>query len=290
MKAIIFGANGQDGYYLSKLLLKKGIQVIGVSRSVNFLHTDITKFKEVSELIKINQPQFIFHLAAYSTTNHIAWKENHDTISSGSLNILESVKQFSPLTKVFLSGSGLQFHNRGTPINESHPFEATSMYAVSRIHSVYAARFYRSLGVKAYVGYFFNHDSPMRAAKHLSRQITDAVKRIATGSKEKIPIGDLAVRKEYGYAEDIMKGILVLLGQEEIWEAVIGTGEAFTIEEWIASCFSVHGLSWKDYVVPINNFKSEYRTLVSDPTTIKSLGWKPETSMKELAKMMSTLS
>src|SRR5258708_14958887 len=162
MTAIIFGANGQDGYYLSRLLEQMNIQWIGISRSGNFYRINITDYKEVSETVKKYQPEYIFHLAANSTTSHSAWKENHDTISTGSLNILEAVKEFSPSTKIFLAGSGLQFENQNNPINDSDPFAATSVYAVARIHSAYAARYYRSLGVKVYTGYLFNHDSPLR--------------------------------------------------------------------------------------------------------------------------------
>src|SRR5450432_2527508 len=115
MKAIIWGAGGQDGYYLSKLLLSEGVELIQISRSGNFLHTDISDWKDVSELIKVHKPEFIFHLAAQSTTQHFAWEENHRTISTGSIYLLEAVRLFSPHTKIFLSGSGLQFKNNGAP-------------------------------------------------------------------------------------------------------------------------------------------------------------------------------
>jgi GDPmannose 4,6-dehydratase len=286
MNAIIFGAGGQDGFYLSRLLTEKEIIVTGVSRSENFLQTDITNFNEVADLIRENKPDYIFHLAANSTTRHDVWKENHDIISTGSLNILEAVRNRSPHTKVFLSGSGLQFKNSGNPIKETDPFEATSQYAVSRIHSVYAARYYRSLGIKAYVGYFFNHDSPMRTAKHISKKITETVKRIQSGTEEKLEIGDISVRKEWGYADDIVKGIFTLVEQENIFEAIIGTGEAYSIEQWLEICFSFIGKKWREYVIESKNFVPEYKTLVSDPTLIKSLGWQPEVSFSELAKIM----
>ena len=124
MKAIIFGANGQDGYYLRNLLNEKGIDVIGISRTGNFLQLDITNYQEISTFINLERPEYIFHLAANSTTNHNALFENHQTIATGTLNILEAVKNFCPHTKVFISGSGLQFKNEGIPIKETDPFEA----------------------------------------------------------------------------------------------------------------------------------------------------------------------
>ena len=157
MTAIIFGANGQDGYYLNQLLLQQQCVVVAVSRNGDFLHTDLSNYIEVSELIKQHKPDYIFHLAANSTTRHDAMFENHATISTGTLNILEAVKNYSSHTKVFISGSGLQFKNENRPIKETDEFEARDAYSVSRIQSVYAARYFGSLGLKAYVGYFFNH-------------------------------------------------------------------------------------------------------------------------------------
>src|SRR5258706_5661682 len=135
-------------------------------------------------MIAFRQPKYIFHLAANSTTSHYALFDNHIAISTGTINILEAVKQVSPDTKVFLSGSGLQFVNKNIPIKETDEFEASSAYSVARIHSVYAARYYRSLGIKVYVGYFFNHESPRRTERHISKMIAEAVKRIAKGSTE----------------------------------------------------------------------------------------------------------
>ena len=114
-KAIILGANGQDGYYISHLLENKGVGVTGVSRGGNFLKTDIVNKEEINSLIKTIQPQYIFHLAANSTTNHNALFENHDVISTGTINILEAVKNFSPSTKVFIACSGLQWVNSNNP-------------------------------------------------------------------------------------------------------------------------------------------------------------------------------
>ena len=158
MKAIIFGVNGQDGYYLSQLLNQQNYEIIGVSRTGDTTKTNIADYKEVLELVNKHQPDFIFHLAANSTTNHEALFENHETISTGTFNILEAVKNSSPHTKVFISGSGLQFVNQNKPIKESDAFEARDSYSVSRIHSVFAARYYRMLGIKVFVGYFFNHE------------------------------------------------------------------------------------------------------------------------------------
>ena len=286
MKAVIIGANGQDGFYLTNLLLQKGVEVIGISRNGNFQTLDITNFEECSLFIKNEKPDFIFHLAANSTTNHNALFENHQTISTGTLNLLESIKNYAPRTKVFISGSGLQFKNNGIPIKETDLFEANDAYSVSRIQSVYAARYFRSLGLKVYVGYFFNHDSPRRSERHVTKMISQTAKRIAAGSSEKLQIGDMSVMKEWSYAGDVVEGIWLLVNQENIFEANISSGLGYSIQEWIEICFSLCKIPVEGNIVQLHNFIAGYKILVSDNSVIKSLGYGPQISFKELAKIM----
>ena len=232
MKAIIFGISGQDGTYLREILEKENIRVIGVSRTKgDWVGGSVSDLNLVSTLIKEHQPAFVFHLAANSTTRHDALLENHETISTGTLNILESVKLYSPQTKVFISGSGLQFKNSGQPISETNEFEARDAYSVSRIQSVYAARYYRSFGLKIYIGYFFNHDSALRTERHVNQKIVAAVKRIANGSNETIELGNISVKKEFTFAGDTAKAIWLLVNNSTVFETVIGSGKAYSIED-----------------------------------------------------------
>ena len=286
MNAIIFGAGGQDGFYLTRLLQQQHIGVIAVSRSAGFIHTDITDYAQVHELIQKNQPDYIFHLAANSTTRHEAIFENHAAISTGTLNILEAVKNSSAHTKVFISGSALQFTNDQQPIKETDAFEARDPYAVSRIQSVYAARYFRSLGIKTYVGYFFNHDSPLRSERHMCKKISEACKRIARGSEEKLLIGDIQAVKEWTFAGDTVKAVLTLVEQDVIFEANIGTGMGYSIEDWLNECAALTGINWTHHVETDLSFVPAYQRLIADPGLIFSLGWKPETSFSDLAKMM----
>lgn len=288
MNAIIFGINSQDGIYLKEILESKNIVVKGVSRSVGeWIVGDIGDYEFVSELIKNEKPSYIFHLAANSTTRHNVLFENYKTISSGTLNVLESVKLYSPITKVFITGSGVQFKNVGVPIKETDEFEGNSPYSVARIHSVYAARYYRSLGIQTYIGYLFHHESPYRKHHHISKLTTDFIKSIGTKTTEKLELGDINVKKEWAYAKDIAEAIYTLVNQDVVWESTIGTGEIYSIKEWLINCFEIKGLNWENYVVTKNSdFKPEYNILQSNPSTIKSLGWKPMTSFYELAKIM----
>jgi GDPmannose 4,6-dehydratase len=283
-QAIIFGVKGQDGYYLQELLQKQGHQVVGVCRSAG---GDVSNRPYVEALIKDVRPDYVFHLAANSTTRHEALFENHETISTGAFNILESVKLNCPACRVFITGSGVQFVNRGVPISEHDNFAPTSAYAVSRIHSVYAARYYRSLGIKAYVGYLFHHESPLRKPNHLCKKIAEFAKRVKEGTRVRLTLGDLAVTKEAGFAGDIVQGIWTLVNQDQVFEATIGTGKGYSIQDWIEVCFSKIGHGWHDHInMGSDGFVPEYPVLVSDPTTICSLGWKPTIDIDCLAEMM----
>lgn len=286
MKALIFGANGQDGHYLNKACLYRGIETVCASRTGKNIICDVSRYDEVERLIKDHRPNFVFQLAANSTTRHDALFENHETISTGALCVLEAVKNHCPYAKVFLVGSGLQFVNNGTPISEKDQFEATNPYSVARIQSAYVARYYRSLGIKAYVGYLFHHESPYRKPSHVSQLIALSVKRIASGGRDVIELGNIQVEKEWTFAGDVVDGIITLVSQDEIFEATIGSGRAYSIRDWLIHCFECIGKNWQDYVRIKENYSPEYKRLVSDPTTIRSLGWEPETTLFELASLM----
>lgn len=287
MKILIFGSNGQDGYYLTKYLEEQGAEVIGISRSKGDIVGDVNDLVFVESLIGEHQPGYIFHFAANSTTKHDALFVNHQTIATGTLNILESVRLNCPACKVFLSGSAMQFKNEGLPIDESTQFDASSPYSVSRIHSVYAARYYRSaFGLKVYMGYFFNHDSPLRGENHVNQKIVAAVKRIRAGSTEKLHLGNINVRKEFNYAADLVKAVWILVSQDKVFEAVIGGGIAHSIKDWIEYCFNKINKDWEEFVVEDKNFIPEYSILVSNPALIKSLGWQPKVDFFELADLM----
>lgn len=288
MKALVFGITGQDGHYLSKLLLEKNIEVIGISRSDNrYIQGNVDNFEFVRELIKSHSPDYIFHLAANSTTKHDTLFENHSSIATGTLNILENVKNYCPKCKVFIAGSAVQFKNTGIPIDENAEFEASSPYSIARIHSVYAARYYRSkFNLFVYIGYLFNHDSKLRVERHINKKITDTIKRIKDGSDEKLEIGDINVKKEFGYAGDVVEAIWLLINQNKVFEAIIGTGEAYSIKDFVEYCFNKIGKNYQDYIIVKENFTAEYDTLVSNPSLIKSLGYKPKVSFYDLADIM----
>jgi GDPmannose 4,6-dehydratase len=286
LKALIFGVSGQDGIYLSSLLKGKGIEVIGSSRTQG-IKGDVGDLFFVEYLIKEHSPNYIFHLAADSSTRHSLLFDNHGSISTGTLNILESSRIYSPESRIFLSGSAMQFQNNGNPIDESTPFSGTSPYSLARIHSTYAGRYYRDFfRMKIFTGFLFNHDSPLRPESHINQKIVKTVQRIKSGERIKLEIGNVEVRKEFNFAGDIVEAIWTLVNQDQVFECVIGSGVSYSIKEWIESCFSIAELEWKDHVVLMDNFVPEYQSLVSNPGLIKSIGWNPLTSFKDLAQRM----
>ncbi len=285
-RALVFGANGQDGGYLVDQLRARGVETVGVSRAGDWVRADVASLADVEKLVREVAPDYVFQLAAASTTRHDAVFENHATISTGALNVLESAWRHRRQARVFIPGSAVQFENRGAPIDEATPFAASSPYAVARIQSVYAARYYRSLGLRTYVGYLFHHDSPRRPARHVSRMIAAAAQR-----GERITVGDTGVVKEWTFAGDVTRAMLALVSQDadpahEISEAIIGSGEGHSIEEWLERCFAHAGLRWRDHVELGRGFRAEYARLVSNPARIKSLGWRPEIGFDALADMM----
>jgi GDPmannose 4,6-dehydratase len=288
MKVLIFGINGQDGFYLSQLCKEAGAEVIGISRSANAGHRqgNIADFAMVEEIIKKEKPAFIFHLAANSSTRHDCLFENHETISTGTLNVLEAVHRHSLQSKVFLSGSAVQFENNGQPINEQTPFAPLSPYAVARIQSVYAARYFRRLGVKVYVGYFFHHDSPLRGEQHINQKIVQTVQRIVKGSREKLELGNVQVKKEFNFAGDLVAAIWKMMQQEVEFELVIGSGKAYSLQQWVEYCFQKINRDWREYIVMKENFTPDFNVLVSNPQKLFDIGWQPKVNMEQLADMM----
>lgn len=286
MNALIFGASGQDGHYLAEVCREKGVTPIGVSRSGAPFRGDVGSFAQVRALVQEHRPAYVFQLAARSTTRHEALFENHETISTGALNVLEAARLEAPDARVLIVGSGVQFANTGAPISETAPFEATSPYAVARIQSAYAARYFRSLGLRAYVGYLFHHESPLRKPDHLSTTIALAARRIGAGSEEKLDLGDVTVEKEWTFAGDVARAMFTLVSQDAIFEATIGSGRTHSVAEWLDACFRRVGKDWREHVRLREGFVPEYRRLVSDPSTIRALGWAPQLAIEGLAALM----
>jgi GDPmannose 4,6-dehydratase len=290
MRSIIFGITGQDGFYLNQICKDHGIEVHGVSRTdKRYVLGDVADREFVFDLIRKLQPDFVFHLAANSTTRHDALFENHSSISTGTINVLEACLRFSPQARIFLAGSALQFRNEGSPIAGIEPFEARDPYSAERIYTAYSARYFRTLGLKIYIGYFFHHDSSLRSEKHMSMRIARAAHRIGQGSTERLAIGNIEVVKEFNYAGDLMNAVWLYVNQDRKFETVIGSGAGYPLKVWAKACFDIANRNWWEHIETDSSFKPDFHSLVSDPSFLFSLGWRPTVSIGELARKMMTL-
>jgi GDPmannose 4,6-dehydratase len=285
-KVLLFGSTGQTGHYLSRLWNEEGHEVVCRSRSTDF-PVNIAKFAEVEAAVLQHRPDYIFHVAAQSTTRHEALFENNDAISTGTLNVLEAARRYTPNARVFITGSGVQFVNEGQAISERDPFVASSIYSAARIGSVYTARYFRdAFKMNVFVGYLFHHESPLRPPGHVSQKVVQGLVAISRGISTHLELGDMSVRKEWSFAGDVARAITTLVRQTEVSEVVIGTGDPYSVEQWVAACSSLLNIPWKDHVRPIAGFRPEYPLLYSDPATIRSLGWRPRVDFEALARMM----
>lgn len=284
---LIFGAAGQDGYYLSEICTREGFSLSGVSRSGgNWQAGDVSDTQFVKQLIRSLRCSYVFHLAANSTTEHSALYENFSSIAKGTINILESCREYVPDARVFISGSALQFVNDGRLVSVDMPFSNSSAYVIARNYAVSAARYFRTLGLRAYVGYFCHHDSPRRSQRHLSMKIVRAAQEIRKGAMTQLEIDYPGVTKEFNFAGDLMEAVWLLVNQDEVFECVIGSGRGHSILDWVRICFELNGLNWNDHVVKTGLGKAPFDRLVGDPTVVQSLGWQPRVNINELASMM----
>ncbi len=260
--------------------------MLKISRTTGDVLGDVSNYSFVANIIERYKPKYIFHLAANSTTRHDAIFDNYRSIVLGACNILEAVKCFSVNSRVLIAGSGLQFKNVGRPISEFDAFCSNNSYALARNSAVECARYYRGLGIAVYIGYLFHHESPLRRPNHVSKMIALSARKIANGSMEKLELGSIAVKKEWAFAGDVAEGMILLISQDRVFEATVGTGLGYTIEDWLGACFSAVDLDWRLHVILKSDYVPEYGSLVSNPNTILRLGWRPSTSFEALADMM----
>lgn len=286
MKAIIFGGNGQDGHYLRAQLEARDVDVVSVSRTRGDFQLDVSDAIAVEKLLDDVRPELVFNFAATSSTSHDHLWANHAAICTGSLVLLDIVDRKLPNSKVFLAGSGLQFVNTGDPISEACELDHSSGYCIARNHALFAGRYFRARDRRIYFGFLFNHDSPHRSSSHLNMKIAEAAARASVGLDPGLKVGDLKAEKEFNSASDIIAAVIVLMSQEDIFEFVIGSGVSHPVQRWVELCYGYVGLDWKKHVSIDSSYESPYRKLVSDPTRLRSLGWKPSVSIEQLAQEM----
>ena len=310
--ALIFGISGQDGAYLAKFLFERGYIVHGTSRDAEMsgfaalyslgikerigLHSATpTDFRSVLQVISHAAPDEIYNLSGQSSVG-LSFKQPVETLESiavGNLNILECIRFLGRPIRFYSAGSGECFGDTGgRAANESTPFQPRSPYAVAKLAAFWEVANYRdSYGLYACSGILFNHESPLRPQRFVTRKVVAAAARIAGGSSEQLVLGDLSVRRDWGWAPEYVEAMWAMLQQDKPEDFVIATGRVHSLEEFVAAAFAVFGLDWRDYVsTDATLFRpSEIRCGFGDASKAAArLGWKARTFMPELVTRMVT--
>ena len=287
MKAFITGISGQDGYFLSQLLLSKGYEVHGILRrnssmtqgtvdllpenvrkQITIHYGDITDGHFLSTLLEREKPEELYHLAAqsfvgYSFQNALS---TYDANIGGTLNVCNAIKDSSPDTRMYFAATSELFGQpKETPQNEMTPFFPRSPYAVSKLAGIWTVRTYRE-AYRLYManGILFNHESEVRGPEFVTRKISMAVAKIAHGSKDPVILGNLSAVKDWGYAKDYVDGMWKMLQQDYPDDFVLGTNESHTVREFAEAAFRTIGktITWKGSGVNEVGLSEDGETLV----------------------------
>src|SRR5262245_56599474 len=314
-KALITGITGQDGSYLTELLLSKGYEVHGIIRRAStfnteridhlyqdphingvqlFLHYgDLTDSTNLVKLLYRLQPDEIYHLAAQSHTR-VSFdipEYTADVTALSTIRILEAIHETQLKTRFYQASSSEMYGKAPeTPQNEATPFYPRSPLAAAKVYSYWATVNYReSYGLFACNGICFNHESPRRGETFVSRKITRAAARIKLGLQENLYMGNLDAQRDWGYAKEYVEGMWLMLQQDQPDDYVIATGETHTVHEFLGEAFSYVGLDWHEMVEidPIYFRPAEVDLLVGDASKAKKkLRWEAKTKFKELVRLM----
>ncbi|MCC9601106.1 GDP-mannose 4,6-dehydratase [Stieleria sp. JC731] len=316
-KALITGITGQDGSYLAELLLEKGYEVHGIVRRSStfntdriehiyidphdkdaklFLHYgDLTDGQSLTNLVLNIEPDEVYNLGAQShvRVSFDAPVYTVQTVAVGALNVLEAARQLNQKREVRVyqaSSSEMYGDVFETPQTEKTPFCPQSPYACAKVYAFHQTVNYRhAYDLFACNGILFNHESPRRGETFVTRKITRAATRIKVGLQEKLYLGNLDAKRDWGYAKDYVRGMWMMLQHDTPDDYVLATGETYTIRQFLDYTFQYLELDWKDYVETDPRYyrPTEVDLLLGDCTKAKEvLGWEPETSCKELAELM----
>jgi GDPmannose 4,6-dehydratase len=308
MKALITGITGQDGSYLAELLLEKGYQVFGMVRrsstenfdrinhlrdSIHLRQADLLDQLSISRLIEECSPDEIYNLAAQSFVP-TSWDQpmlTGEFNALGVTKILEAIRHVGKKIKFYQASSSEMYGKvQQVPQDERTPFYPRSPYGVAKVYAHWITVNYReSYGIFAVSGILFNHESPRRGLEFVSRKITDGAARIKLGLSEKLYLGNLDAKRDWGYAGDYVKAMWLMLQKKEPEDFVIATGKNHTVKELTQIAFEHAGLDYKKFVEvdPKLVRPAEVDILLGDPAQArKQLGWKPEVSFEQLIKMM----
>ncbi|MBL7216424.1 MAG: GDP-mannose 4,6-dehydratase [Desulfobacteraceae bacterium] len=308
--ALIFGISGQDGSYLSKLLLTKGYRVVGSSRDaqisrfsnltrlkireqVEVESASLNDFRSVLQVLKKVRPDEVYNLAGQSSVGLSFDQpvESFESISIGTLNLLEAIRFLEAPIKIYNAGSSECFGNTdGHPADELTPFRPRSPYAVAKAAAFWQMANYReAYGLFACSGLLFNHESPLRPQRFVTRKIVSAACRIAAGMNEKLELGNISVERDWGWAPEYVEAMWLMLQQDAPDDYVIATGETNRLEDFVDGVFTPLGLNWREHVETNQNLfrPTDILTVRANPgKAALKLGWEARYKMRDVARMM----
>ncbi len=311
-KAFITGVTGQDGSYLSEFLLEKGYEVYGFVRRValedeahrlsRILHIvdrielipgSMESYPSIFKAIATIKPDEIYHLAAQSFVSY-SFEDEFSTLNSntsGTHYVLSALKEVAPKSKFYNAASSEMFGKvREVPQNELTPFHPRSAYGISKVAGFHLTRNYReAYGLFACSGILYNHESSRRGFEFVTRKISSHVAKIKLGLTDKLELGNLDAKRDWGHSKDYVRAMWMMLQQEKPDDFVICTGEAHSVKEFCELAFSCVGLDYEEYVEinPAFYRPAEVETLLGDCSKAKrTLGWEQSISFEELVREM----
>lgn len=309
-KALICGIGGQDGAYLAQLLLSKGYEVWGTSRDAQastfnnlsalgikeraiLVSMASNDFRSVLATLKRSDPDEVYFLSGQTSVG-LSFEQPVETLESitlGTLNLLEAIRFLERPIKLYHASSSECFGDIGMAASdENTPFHPRSPYAVAKASAHWLVANYReAYGLFACNGILFNHESPLRPARFVTRKIISAACRIAKGSTEKLELGKLNIVRDWGWAPEYVEAMWRMLQQEKADDFIIATGEANSLEEFVKCTFDSLGLDWRNHVVSNSALFRPTDLLWSQGNSAKAerlLGWQPSSKMREVIQKM----
>ncbi len=308
--ALITGISGQDGAYLSHLLLAKGYEVhglcprrgsdtlwrlreLGVHDHVRMIDGDVTDLSSLVRALERSRATEVYNLAAQSFVG-ISWNQpvlTGQVTGLGAVNVLEAVRMVNPQARIYQASSSEMFGRiQAERQDERTPFYPRSPYGAAKLYAHWMTVNYReSHGLHASSGLLFNHESPLRGIEFVTRKITDAVARIRLGHQRELRLGNLDARRDWGFAGDYVDAMWRMLQQPQPDDYVVATGRTVSVREFCALAFGQVGLRYEDHVVVDPAFlrPAEVDVLLGNPEKAhRVLGWKADTSLEALVAMM----